>query len=29
MPDKPADPLKKGKKGDAKAVKSAPADKRR
>ena len=28
-PDKPADPLKKGKKGDPKAVKSAPADKRR
>jgi len=28
-PDKPAEPVKKGKKGDPKAVTSAPADKRR
>jgi len=28
-PDKPAEPLKKGKKGDPKAAKTAPADKRR
>ena len=28
-PDKPAEPVKKGKKGDPKAAKTAPADKRR